>query len=152
MKIDIEGAELRALKGAGRLLARSPNVTLIIEISPRMLSSDGFAVDDLLCHLASVGLFVRRIQEAGQLGAIYADVDTDHTAFEYFDAQDKSLGTFATPIADNGLSFLGVAFPEPVIHRVRITYGTVALGPDDSAQNDVAVMDDFIYGEPQAIH
>jgi len=84
-------------------------------------------------------------------GAIYADVDTDHTAFEYFDAQDKSLGTFATPIADNGLSFLGVAFPEPVIHRVRITYGTVALGPDDSAQNDVAVMDDFIYGEPRAL-
>ena len=84
-------------------------------------------------------------------GAIYADVDTDHTAFEYFDAQDKSLGTFATPISNNGLSFLGVAFPEPIVHRVRITYGTVALGPDDSAQNDVAVMDDFIYGEPQAI-
>ena len=84
-------------------------------------------------------------------GAIYADVDTDHTAFEYFDAQDKSLGTFATPISNNGLSFLGVAFPEPIIHRVRITYGTVALGPDDSAQNDVAVMDDFVYGEPQAI-
>ena len=84
-------------------------------------------------------------------GAIYADVDTDHTAFEYFDAQDKSLGTFATPLANNGLSFLGVVFPESIIHRVRITYGTVALGPDDSAQNDVAVMDDFIYGEPQAI-
>jgi hypothetical protein len=85
-------------------------------------------------------------------GAIYADVDTDHTAFEYFDAQDKPLGTFATPISNNSLSFLGVAFPEPIIHRVRITYGTVALGPDDSAQNDVAVMDDFIFGEPQAIH
>lgn len=84
-------------------------------------------------------------------GAVYADVDTDHTAFEYFDANDQSLGKFSTPIADNGLSFLGVAFPTAVVHRVRITYGTVALGPDDSPENDVAVMDDFIYGEPQAI-
>jgi hypothetical protein len=83
-------------------------------------------------------------------GAVYADVDTDHTAFEYFDAAGKSLGQFKTPIADNGLSFLGVAFPEPIVHRVRIAYGTAALGPDDGPDNDVAVMDDFIYGEPQA--
>lgn len=84
-------------------------------------------------------------------GAVYTDVDTDHTAFEYFDAQGNSLGKYGTPISDNGLSFLGVAFPDPIIHRVEIEYGTVALGPDDSATNDVAVMDDFIYGEPQPI-
>lgn len=84
-------------------------------------------------------------------GAVYADVDTDHTAFEYFDAAGKSLGTFATPISDNGLSFLGVAFSEPIVHRVQIAYGTTALGPADGPQSDVAVMDDFIYGEPQAI-
>jgi hypothetical protein len=84
-------------------------------------------------------------------GAVYADVDTDHTAFEYFDAAGKSLGQFKTPIANNGLSFLGVAFPEPIVRRVRIAYGTAALGPDDGPGNDVAVMDDFIYGEPQAV-
>lgn len=83
-------------------------------------------------------------------GAIYTDVDTDHTAFEYFDANGYSLGKFGTPIFDNGLSFLGVAYPTPIVSRVRIEYGTVALGSDDSAANDVAVMDDFIYGEPQA--
>jgi len=83
-------------------------------------------------------------------GAVYTDVDTDHTAFEYFDINCNSLGKFATPIADAGLSFLGVAFPEPVVHRVRIEYGTDELGPDDSADIDVAVMDNFIYGEPQA--
>ncbi len=83
-------------------------------------------------------------------GAVYADVDTDHTAFEYFDKAGNSLGTFATPIADNGLSFLGVVFPQPVVHRVRIAYGTSALGPDDGPEHDVAIMDDFIYGEPQA--
>lgn len=82
-------------------------------------------------------------------GAVYTDVDTDHTAFEYFDINGNSLGKFATPIADAGLSFLGVAFPEPIVHRVRIAYGTDALGPDDSLETDVAVMDNFIYGEPQ---
>jgi hypothetical protein len=31
---------------------------------------------------------------------------------------------------------------------VRITSGDVAPGPDDTAKQDVVVMDDFIYGEP----
>jgi hypothetical protein len=84
-------------------------------------------------------------------GAIYGDVDKPHTAFEYFDKDGKSLGRFIVPVADNGLSFLGVAFDRPIVARVRIEYGSSALGPDDSPENDVAVMDDFIYGEPQAI-
>jgi hypothetical protein len=83
-------------------------------------------------------------------GAVYIDVDTDHTAFEYFDKDGVSLGQFKVPLSNNGYSFLGVAFDAPIVARVRIEYGTVALGPDDSAENDVAVMDDFIYGEPQA--
>lgn len=83
-------------------------------------------------------------------GAIYTDIDTEHTAFEYFDRNNQSLGRFRGPIAGGALSFLGVAYNEPIIARVRIQYGTVALGPDDGLQNDVAVMDDFIYGEPQA--
>jgi hypothetical protein len=84
-------------------------------------------------------------------GAVYTDVDTNHTAFEYFDKDGNSLGTFETPTADAGLSFLGVVFPEPVVHRVQIRYGTAALGPEDSADSDVAVMDNFIYGEPQPL-
>jgi hypothetical protein len=84
-------------------------------------------------------------------GAVYTDIDTDHTAFEYFDAAGKSLGKYGAPIANNGLSFLGVAFKEPVVARVRVAYGTSPLGPDDGGGIDVAVMDNFIYGEPQAI-
>jgi plastocyanin len=84
-------------------------------------------------------------------GAVYTDVDTDHTAFEYFDINGNSLGQFGTPIADQGLSFLGVVFPEPIVAKVQIAYGTDALGPDDGGEIDVAVMDDFIYGEPQPI-
>lgn len=83
-------------------------------------------------------------------GAVYTDIDTQHTAFEYFDIQGRSLGTYGAPIANNGLSFLGIVFERPIIHRVRISYGTVALGPNDTAATDVAVMDNFIYSEPQA--
>src|SRR5918999_2104878 len=84
-------------------------------------------------------------------GAVYTDVDRrENTAFEYFDSAGKSLGQYATPVSVNGLSFLGVAFERPVVARVRIEYGSGKLGPDDSADYDVVVMDDFIYGEPQA--
>ena len=84
-------------------------------------------------------------------GAVYTDVDTNHTAFEYFDKDGNSLGAFETPTKDAGLSFLGVVFPEPVVFRVQIRYGTTALGPNDSADSDVAVMDNFIYAEPQPL-
>ena len=85
-------------------------------------------------------------------GAVYTDVDTTHTAFEYFDKDGNSLGSYETPICDGCLSFLGVAFDEAVIASVEVRYGTGALGPDDGAgEVDVAVMDNFIFGDPQAI-
>ena len=85
-------------------------------------------------------------------GAVYTDVDTQHTAFEYFDVVGNSLGEFQTPIADSGLSFLGVVFDEAIVARVEVKYGTGALGPNDGEGDvDVAVMDNFIFGEPQAV-
>ncbi len=84
-------------------------------------------------------------------GAVYVDVDrVENTAFEYFDINDKSLGVYATPVLNNGHVFLGVLFPDAIVYRVRIEYGNTALGPDDGGSVDVSVMDNFIYGEPQA--
>ncbi|MBK8565890.1 MAG: hypothetical protein IPN76_21740 [Saprospiraceae bacterium] len=84
-------------------------------------------------------------------GAVYVDVDrNENTAFEYFDIDGKSLGSFPVPAQDGGHSFLAVHFPTPIVHRVRIEYGSGPLGPDESATVDVAVMDDFIYDAPQA--
>ena len=84
-------------------------------------------------------------------GAVYVDVDrVENTAFEYFDINDKSLGTYATPVLNNGHVFLGVIFPDAIVHRVRIEYGNSKLGPDDGGTVDVSVMDNFIFGEPQA--
>jgi hypothetical protein len=84
-------------------------------------------------------------------GAVYTDVDRDDSSFEPFDADDHSLGRFSVPVNDNGLSFLGIAFSTPIVAHVRIAYGNSPLGADESDEIDVAVMDDFIYGEPQAI-
>ncbi len=84
-------------------------------------------------------------------GAVYVDVDrVENTAFEYFDINNKSLGTYATPVLNNGHVFLGVLFPEAVVHRVRIEYGNTPLGPPEEGALDISVMDNFIYGEPQA--
>jgi hypothetical protein len=84
-------------------------------------------------------------------GAVYTDIDRrENTAFEYFDVHGRSLGKFNVPPAPSGLSFLGVVFRRPVVARVRIRYGNHALGPTESRRYDVAVMDDFIYGEPVA--
>jgi hypothetical protein len=83
-------------------------------------------------------------------GAVYTDIDRrKNTAFRYFDARGRSLGRFAAPVSQRGLSFLGVVFRRPVVARVRIEYGSGRLGPDESNRYDVAVMDDFIYGEPR---
>ena len=50
---------------------------------------------------------------------------------------------------DGSLSFFGIVFDDARIAWVRITSGNVAPGPDDDAKQDIVVMDDFLYGEPQ---
>jgi hypothetical protein len=40
-------------------------------------------------------------------------------------------------------------FDDARIARVLITSGNVSPGPDDDKKNDIVVMDDFIYSEPQ---
>lgn len=85
-------------------------------------------------------------------GAVYTGVDLEGgSSFEYFDEDDESLGRFFVPASEDGLSFLGVAFERAVVARVRIMYGTTVLGPDEGGLMDAAVMDDFIFGEPQPI-
>jgi len=85
-------------------------------------------------------------------GAVYTDVDANGSAdFKFFDTKGKLLGKFKVPKSKDGLSFLGVAFPKAIVGRVQIVYGSSELGPDDGPGYDVAVMDDFIFGEPQAV-
>ena len=84
-------------------------------------------------------------------GAVFTDVDLANTSsLEFFGPSNASLGTFFVPTFNNGLSFLGVTFTDPIA-RVRITTGNTALGPNDGGAVDVVALDDFIYSEPQPV-
>jgi hypothetical protein len=86
------------------------------------------------------------------MGVVFCDVDLPNTsALEFFDASGQSLGKYFVPVSDNGLSFLGVFFPDGErIARVRLTQGTHTLGAGnvDAGALDVVATDDFMFGEP----
>jgi hypothetical protein len=88
-------------------------------------------------------------------GAIFSDVDSTGSSLQFFDLSNNSLGTFAVPFLSGNetFEFLGVIFDSAMINRVRITSGNSALsaGTNDGGAFDVAVMDDFLYAEPQAV-
>jgi hypothetical protein len=100
-------------------------------------------------------------------GAVFTDVDRptvspsgEHvrdlipsTLISYFDADGTPLFTGVVPASpgDGSLSFFGIVFDDARIARIRIISGTVAPGPDDNQKHDIVVMDDFLYGEPQAL-
>jgi hypothetical protein len=113
---------------------------------PRLFSPIGSNIVNLTFRVPGT----RRHAVVRGFGAVYTDVDLpEKTGFRYYDIHGRLLGAFTVPAAPRGLSFLGVRFPTAVVARVRIEYGNHALGPNDSARVDVAVMDNFIYGEPQ---
>ena len=100
-------------------------------------------------------------------GAVFTDVDQPDgsgpaekhgnrgasTLIAFFDANGELLFSSYVPAApgDGSLSFFGVKFNDPRIARVRIITGDTAPGPDDDNKNDIVMMDDFIYGEPQTL-
>ena len=100
-------------------------------------------------------------------GAVFTDVDQPDgsgpgekrgnrgatTLMEFFGVNGELLFSSFVPSSpgDGSQSFFGVKFNDARIARVKITTGDVAPGPDDDSNNDIVVMDDFIYGEPIAI-
>jgi hypothetical protein len=91
-------------------------------------------------------------------GAVFTDVDKRGNGnagarIEYFDANGDLLFSSIVPAlrGDGSLSFFGIVFDDARIARVQITSGNVAPGPDDRGKQDVVMMDDFLYGEPQPL-
>ena len=100
-------------------------------------------------------------------GAVFTDVDQPDgsgpgqkhgnrkasTRMEYFDADGELLFSSFVPASpvDGSLSFFGIVFDDARIARVRITSGNAAPGPDDEGKQDIVMMDDFLYGEPQPL-
>jgi hypothetical protein len=90
-------------------------------------------------------------------GVVFVDVDRQGSATLEFFGAGESLGRFEAPVrsGDSPLSFLGVVFQDQVVTRVRIVSGRAPLGAgvkdlSDGGSQDLVVMDDFLYSEPQA--
>ncbi|HNC83193.1 MAG TPA: hypothetical protein PK999_09115 [Nitrospira sp.] len=106
-------------------------------------------------NIVDVKFFVPGTAQAANVrgfGSVFTDVDLlGPTTVEFFDMNNNLLSkqtVLNTPGATS-LSFLGVSLEQAIINRVRITAGNAALSNLDGF--DFVAMDDFIYGEPQAV-
>jgi len=86
-------------------------------------------------------------------GSVFTDVNRDDsTKIEYFDVNGRLLfsrNVLPGTTSRGSLSFLGVGFDAGErVFLVRITSGN---RPPIRPSRDVVMMDDFIYGEPQAV-
>ena len=92
-------------------------------------------------------------------GVVFSDVERQGAAsIKLFDAQGRSLGQYHAPVRNDaaGFSFVGVVFESSIVAQVLITSGQRALGDEvqdlsDGGNLDLAVMDDYLYAEPQAL-
>ncbi len=90
---------------------------------------------------------------------VFSDVERVGAAsIKLFDADGRSLGQYHAPVRSDpaGFSFVGIVFESPLVAQVRITSGQWVLGGgvqdlSDGGNLDLAVMDDYLYAEPQAI-
>ena len=88
-------------------------------------------------------------------GAVFTDVDKSQSAFVECFAGTQSLGKYYVPVqqAASRFSFLGIWYPQQKITRVVIGHeGKLSDGQKDITQggnNDLVVLDDFIYSEPR---
>jgi hypothetical protein len=117
--------------------------------SPRLFTALGSTITDVNFFVpgSATSAFTKGF------GAVFSDVDmAGSTSIQYFSTTGASLGTFNVPsVAGNEtFSFLGVLFDAgESVGRVRITSGNQVLAAGN-VSTDLVVMDDFIYGEPQA--
>ena len=86
-------------------------------------------------------------------GVIFTDVEVaGDTQLQFFDQSNVLMYTRDALVAGNqGLTFVGATVTDGAIGRVRITSGRntiTANGQLGNPNDDVVVMDDFIYAEP----
>jgi len=113
-------------------------------------------------HVMEVSFFVPGTNEPAVVsgfGVVLTDVDSAsggaRTFIKCIDAAGRQLVAAAAPVANGGVSFVGMAFNAgEKCARVIISTGTNALtasNADGTGGVDVVAMDDFIYGEPVSL-
>jgi len=70
IKMDIEGFEGLALRGMRQLLARSPQVKMMMEYAPEWIARAGYAPEVIFEELEALGLKIWIMSDAGRLQAI----------------------------------------------------------------------------------
>ena len=65
IKMDIQGYELHALRGATRVVADNPGIKLLIEFWPYGLTQAGANSADLIAFLEQKGMCIRQLSSAG---------------------------------------------------------------------------------------
>jgi hypothetical protein len=109
-------------------------------------------------NITDVSFFVPGTAQAATataFGLVFVDVEVGGLSrLEFFDADNALIYARDVLVAGNqGLSFLGATVSGGAISRVRITAGLntiVANGVLGNPNDDVVVMDDFLYAEPLA--
>ena len=94
-------------------------------------------------------------------GVVFSDVDQQSgkwghgamTEVLFYGMYSHLLYRAEVPASEGeaSFSFVGVLFDEARVAFVRIRTGNALPGADDNRRHDVVMMDDFIYGEPQAV-
>jgi PEP-CTERM motif len=122
--------------------------------APRLFTPLGSTITD-------VRFFVPGTNEPATVrgfGAVFTDVDlAGSSRLEFYDLNNNLLFSQAVAqgtVANGSLSFLGATGDAgEEIFRVLIASGNTALGPNDNPGGgiDVAVLDDFVYSEPQVV-
>jgi hypothetical protein len=127
--------------------------TLFAPFSPnRLFAPIGSNITDGVFSIPGTG----GTTPAGVLGfgAVFSDVDLAGTSIT-FTTSAGGIGTLAVPTfpGNQTFSFLGILLGpgEGLITGASIVTGTTALGPSEFTGVDLVVMDDFLYGEPQAV-
>ena len=148
------------------LFGNSSYATEFTTFSPkRLFTPVGSNITEALFFIPGSQGSVRAIVSG--FGAVFTDVDQPDgsgpgkkhgnrgasTLMEFFDADGRLLFSSFVPASpgSGGLSFFGIKFNDARIASVRITTGDSAPGPNDDEKHDMVMMDDFVYGEPQAL-
>jgi FkbM family methyltransferase len=67
LKIDVEGHEISVFRGAERIIARSPDIKIVMEWSPGQIAAAGVSVAEIQANLRRLGLVARRLPRGGSL-------------------------------------------------------------------------------------
>jgi FkbM family methyltransferase len=75
LKMDIEGAEALALKGAERILGKNRRIKIFFEFAPLLISRSGSSAGDCLSALSQQGFYIYEIMEKRGKGGPLRRVD-----------------------------------------------------------------------------